>query len=223
MTRQDPASGGLEARRIGEPGTGPAVMVPEVALTQNAVSLANRMLAGLTPGDALLLCGLTSHRGVGALAMMALQAAAGLSGIRVLLVEAQSVHATAMGRYVPTGAPGFTDLLAGAPLTAAMLHATNQGPVQLMGVGTRPELAGAGSLMAASVGAAVAALCAEAGLVGLIGAPMRQSVGTASIAKHAQATVLCVHRAVDRRDTVVQAVADFSATGTRLLGTVLLR
>lgn len=221
MTRQEPAPTGAGTRPV--PGPVVPAVLTDVALTQNAVSLANRMLAGLSAGDAMLLCGLTAHRGVGDLAMMALQAVAGLSGLRVLLVEAQSAHPGAMGAAVPAGAPGFTDLLSGAPLTAAMLHAAPGGVVRLMGVGTRPALVGPGALLAAPVAGAVAALRAEADLVCLIGAPLRQSVGTAGLAKHAQATVLCVHRAVDRREAVVQAVADFAATGTRLIGTVLIR
>ncbi len=222
MTRPDPALDVYVTQQMIAPAKGTAVVVPEVRLTHAAVSLGNRILAGLKPGDVLLICGLTSHRGVGDLAMMTARAVAGLSGLRVLLVQAQSLYPAALLPHVPDGALGYTDLLAGSPVTPAMLHAAPDSPVQVVGLGTRPELAGANSLMAATVGSAVAALQAQTEILCLVGAPMRQSVGTASLARQAQTSLLCVHSAVDRREEVAQAVTDFGATGTHLLGTVLL-
>lgn len=222
MMRHDPAPGSAGTRRIVATGRTPPAPVPEARLTQTAVALANRLLSGLTPGDALLVCGLTSHRGVADLARMAARGVAGLSGLRVLLVEAQSAHPPSSGPLPAGQGPGFTDLLAGAPLTAEMLHSLPDSPLRMVGLGTRPELVGAGILMPVSVGAALSGLRAEADLLCLLAAPLSQSVGTASLAKHVEASLLCVHRAVDRRDVLAQGASDLAASGSRFLGTVLL-
>ncbi|MFN3643619.1 MAG: hypothetical protein ACK4TB_11960 [Gemmobacter sp.] len=190
---------------------------PPGALSQNAVLVANRMLAGLEDRDVLMICGLSDHRGVEALALTAMRAAAALSGRRVLLVDALAPHGGA-----GTTGPGFTDLLDGAPVAPGMVRDAGGG-LRRMGVGTRPALAAPGALMVGAVAAAVAALRAEADLTCLVAAPLMRSVGTAGLAKHARATVLCVHRGVDRRDTLARAVEDLAATGTRLIGTVFLR
>lgn len=217
MTRQDPAPlPGRDSLAVA-----PAAAPADAGLTQQAVLLANRMLAGIRAGDTLLVCGLTQHRGVGALALLAMRAAAGLSGLRVVAVEAQAVHPASTA--APAGGPGFTDVLAGAPLLPAMLHAGPGGALRVMGVGTRPALAGAGALMGVQAAAAVAALHAEADLVCLIGAPLRGSVGTSGLAKAARASVLCVHRGIDRREDVAQAATDIAAAGSALIGTVLMR
>lgn len=56
----------------------------------------------------------------------------------------------------------------------------------------------------------------------LIGAPIRHAPATASLARHADATVLFTHQGQDRRDDLARAVEDFAAAGCRLLGTVIL-
>jgi hypothetical protein len=191
--------------------------------SQNVVLIANRILAGLATRDALLVCGLTAHRGVGPLALAVMRAAAALSGRGVIVAEAQAGHPAAT--VAAAGAPGFTDLMAGDAFAPSMLHALpGHTAVRYLGIGTRPALAGPGALMSGAAAArAVAALRAEADLVCCIAAPLARSVATAGLARHLGAGVLCLHRGLDRRDDIARAVGDLAASGTRLIGTLLLR
>lgn len=181
--------------------------------------IASRIAAELRPGQTLLCCGLGHHDGVGPASLALARALADLTAWKVLLVEAQGAEPAMVG--MPSG-PGFSDLVGGVGLQDAMLAAGGPPRLQLLGSGTRREVIHASAMMAVEVPGVLAALRGVADLVLLVGAPIRTAPATASLARHADATVLFTHQGQDRRDDLARAVGDFSAAGSRLLGAVIL-
>jgi Mrp family chromosome partitioning ATPase len=185
-----------------------------------ALLIAARIASDLRPGQILLCCGLGDHEGVGESSLALARALADMTAWRVLLVDTQGAEATLPD--MPTG-PGFSDLIGGAAMEGPLAQATGHLRLHLVGPGTRPELIGADAMLAAELPGTLAALKKTADVVILIGAPIRRAAATASLARHVDATVLFSQLGRDRRDDLARAVADFAATGTRLLGTVVLR
>lgn len=181
--------------------------------------IAARIAAEVRAGQTILCCGLGQHDGVGAASLALARALAEMTAWRVLLVEAQGAEPAMPG--MPTG-PGYSDLVSGAGLQDSMLAAGGVPRLQLMGAGSRRELIPATAMLAAEMPGVLAALRGGADLVLLIGAPIRHAPATASLARHADATVLFTHQGQDRRDDLARAVEDCAAAGCRLLGTVIL-
>lgn len=185
-----------------------------------ALLIAARIASELRPGQSLLCCGLGDHEGVGANCLALARALADMTTWRVLLVDTQGAGAALPD--MATG-PGFSDLIGGAAMEDRFARASGHPRLHLVGPGGRPELIGADAMLAAELPGALAALRKAADIVILIGAPIRRAAATASLARHADATVLFSQLGRDRRDDLARAAADFAAAGTRLLGTVILR
>jgi hypothetical protein len=109
-----------------------------------------------------------------------------------------------------------------APVAPALTVPSDHPRLRLVGVGRHPGRAAAGAMMAAELPSALAALRAEAEILVLIGAPLHRAPATASLARHAEAVVLFLHPGEDRRADTARAVDEIEATGSRLLGAVLL-
>jgi Mrp family chromosome partitioning ATPase len=218
--RMAAASGtALPASRQGRTVTLPGLTRPSAEEMQ----IASRVAAGRRGGDVILFCGLTRHAGVSALTVQLAQAIAGLTGLAVAVVDAQTDDPALARAAGLQGVAGLTDLLAEHAPAEAPLHPVAGTTLSLVGPGTRPDLAEAAGSAAAGLDRGIARLRQMADIVCLIGAPVTSAIGTALLARHASGVVVCTHRGRDRRPDLGRVADDLAAAGSRLIGAVLIR